>query len=195
MQALNPDTRQWMAGEWLSGAALAPLAELNTQCLELLADMWRRGQGTPGQQALGSQIAALTPEARAGLAHAPYLFADAGFDDALRWQGLARWRVQDLPRGAELPSFTGPGAAGFVRGVFVYGWHLARAHRQLARTGSTSTVITSRTCGRARRNGARSTPAMKRPRAPASASRDACAAARCFAASSRCVDGSVFRTL
>jgi hypothetical protein len=133
MQALNPDTRQWMAGEWLSGAALAPLAELNTQCLELLADMWRRGQGTPGQQALGSQIAALTPEARAGLAHAPYLFADAGFDDALRWQGLARWRVQDLPRGAELPSFTGPGAAGFVRGVFVYGWHLARAHRQLAR--------------------------------------------------------------
>jgi hypothetical protein len=29
--------------------------------------------------------------------------------------------------------FTGPGAADFIRSVLVFGWHLARANRQLAR--------------------------------------------------------------
>jgi hypothetical protein len=133
MQTVNPETRQWMAGEWLSGAALAPLAELNTQCLDLVSDMARRGFGSPAQQSLGRQVAALSAEARAGLAHSPYLLADGGFDNPLRWQSLARWRVQDLPREAGIPAFAGLGAQAFVRGVFVYGWHLARAHRQLAR--------------------------------------------------------------
>jgi hypothetical protein len=84
-------------------------------------------------QTLGRQIGALSREARAGLAAAPYLLADAGFDDAHRWQGLARWRVEDLPREPAVAPFSGPLAATFVRGVLVYGWHLARAHRQLAR--------------------------------------------------------------
>jgi hypothetical protein len=85
------------------------------------------------QQALGRQVAALSPEARAGLASAPYLLVDAGFDNALRWQGLARWRVEDLPKEPAAHAFVGAQAQAFVRGVLVYGWHLARAHRQLAR--------------------------------------------------------------
>jgi len=98
MQTIETESRQWLAGEWLNGAALAPLAELNSQCLTLVGDMASAGQGSLLQQAVGRQIAALSPEARAGLANAPYLLADAGFDNPLRWQGLARWRVEDLPR-------------------------------------------------------------------------------------------------
>lgn len=133
MQTVNTEARQWLAGEWLDGAALAPLAELNSQCLQIVSDMATAGQGTLLQQALGRQIAGLTCEARAGLAGAPYLLADAGFDNPHRWQGLARWRVEDLPREAAAHLFVGPQASAFIRGVFVYGWHLARAHRQLAR--------------------------------------------------------------
>jgi len=62
------------------------------------------------QQAVGRQIAALSPEARAGLANAPYLLADAGFDNPLRWQGLARWRVEDLPREAASNAFVATSA-------------------------------------------------------------------------------------
>jgi hypothetical protein len=133
MGTVSTEARQWLAGEWLDGAALAPLAELNSQCLDLVSDMAMAGQGTLLQQALGRQIAALPLEARRGLANAPYLLADAGFDDPNRWQGLAKWRVEDLPRESASHLFTGAQAPAFIRGVFVYGWHLARAHRQLAR--------------------------------------------------------------
>jgi len=133
MQTVNPEPRQWLAGEWLDGAALAPLAELNSQCLDIIGDMAMAGQGSLLQQALGRQIAGLPREARAGLASAPYLLADAGFDNPNRWQGLARWRVEDLPREPASNLFVGAQAPAFIRGVFVYGWHLARAHRQLAR--------------------------------------------------------------
>jgi hypothetical protein len=147
MQAQNSDTRQWMAGEWLSGAALAPLVELNAHCLELISEMAARNEGGPAQLAIGRQIAGLSAQARAGLAHAPYLLADAGFDNPLRWQGLARWRVEDLSRGDGACASSGLGAPAFVRGVFVYGWHLARAHRQLARVVLGMTPACARSIG------------------------------------------------
>ena len=65
MQTINTEARQWLAGEWLDGAALAPLAELNSQCLELISAMAMAEQGNLLQQALGRQIAGLTREARA----------------------------------------------------------------------------------------------------------------------------------
>jgi hypothetical protein len=145
MQVVNSETRQWMAGEWLSGATLAPLVELNAQCLELVCDMAARGHGNPAQLAVGRQIAALAPEARKELAHAPYLLVDAGFDNPMRWQGLASWRVQDMPRDAGGPFSNGPAASAFIRGVYVYGWHLSRAHRQLARVVLGMTPACART--------------------------------------------------
>jgi hypothetical protein len=147
MQTVNSEARQWLAGEWLDGAALAPLAELNSQCLDLVSDMAVAGQGSLLQQALGRQIAGLSLEARRGLANTPYLLADAGFDNPNRWQGLARWRVEDLPREPAPHLFTGPQAPAFVRGVFVYGWHLARAHRQLARVVLGMSPGTARSIG------------------------------------------------
>ncbi len=133
MQGLDQETQKWMAGGWFDGATLAPLAELNAQCLELVVEAARQRHGGPGRETIGRQIAALAPEARAGLAEAPYLLADAGFDDPQRWQGLAQWRVQDVPHEPGRTAFPGAAARTFVRSVMVYGWHLARAHRQLAR--------------------------------------------------------------
>ena len=71
----------------------------------------------------------------------------SGVRQSLRWQGLARWRVEDLSRGNGAPAFSGAGAAAFVRGVFVYGWHLARAHRQLARVVLGMTPACARSIG------------------------------------------------
>lgn len=147
MQAPKTDTRHWMAGEWLSGSALAPLNELNLQCLQIVAIGAGEGLGTSGQRAIGRRIASLTDEALGGLAAAPYLLADAGFDDATRWQLAARWRVADVPRDPPQGIFTQPAAATFVRGVLVYAWHLARAHRQLARVVLGMSPACARTIG------------------------------------------------
>jgi hypothetical protein len=150
MQAVNIEARQWLAGQWLNGAALAPLEELNAQCLQLVGDMAQAGRGSLLQQTLGRQIVGLSREARADLASAPYLLVDAGFDNPLRWQGLARWRVEDLPRESEAQGFCGAEAPAFVRGVLVYGWHLARAHGQLARVVLGMTPSCARSIGELR---------------------------------------------
>lgn len=133
MQLPESETRQWMAGEWLSRSALAPLAELNRQCLDLAVGGAAEGLGSAGQRAIARRVAVLDDDARDGLAAAPYLLADAGFDDTARWQVVSRWRVADVPRDGLLSVFASPAASTFVRGVLVYSWHLARAHRQLAR--------------------------------------------------------------
>lgn len=135
MQQPESETRHWMAGEWLSRSALAPLAELNRQCLDLVVSGCGEGFGTAAQQAIARRVAALDEDARSGLAAAPYLLADAGFDDAARWQVASRWRVADVPRDGVPSVFALPSASAstLVRGVLVYSWHLARAHRQLAR--------------------------------------------------------------
>lgn len=75
----------------------------------------------------------LSAAARAQLAASPYLLADAGFDDESRWQPLEQRMVHDLsPQHADAV-FVGPGSGDFIRRVLVFGWHLARANRQLAR--------------------------------------------------------------
>jgi hypothetical protein len=70
---------------------------------------------------------------RARLAASPYLLVDAAFDDESRWRCLAPRMVQDVPVQFAEAVFVGPGAGDFVRRVLVFGWHVARANRQLAR--------------------------------------------------------------
>ncbi len=76
----------------------------------------------------------LPGSARAQLAASPYLLADAGFDDEPRWAGPGAahgaGRARAVRRSRCSP---GPGAGDFIRRVLVFGWHLARANRQLAR--------------------------------------------------------------
>jgi hypothetical protein len=93
-----------------------------------------RPQPLPGL--LASHLArwcTLTPAARAQLAASPYLLVDAGFDDEQRWLWPGRRMVRDLRRDLAAPFFIGEHVGDFVRRVLMFGWHLARANRQLAR--------------------------------------------------------------
>ncbi len=118
----------------LLGGALDLLAEINSQCLDMLCALAAAGQVTAP---LGADMAPLwrrlTPEARQRLAAAPYLLADAGFSDESRWRRLQAASVNDQQR--ELPAsvFNAKSATTFTRRVLVFGWHLARSQPSAAR--------------------------------------------------------------
>lgn len=137
MEARTADAsgRQWLAGRWLLDGSLDAVADLNAQCIELLAAM--AAEGTRHCPALfagqGAFWRELPPRAQQRLAAAPWLLADAGFDDTARWRSLEHRMVHDLPLQFAEAVFVGAGAADFIRRVLVLGWHLARAERQFAR--------------------------------------------------------------
>lgn len=146
---------RWRVGEWLADGSMEAVAEINAQCLDylcLLATESAPGAALAGAAASGAVVAGaparrvpamfgaqldtwrgLSPAARAHLAASPYLLVEAGFDDEARWSLPGRRMVQDRPATHRAPVFTGPGAEAFMHGVLVFGWHLARANRQLAR--------------------------------------------------------------
>ena len=130
-----PGTRQWLAGRWLGFGAMDSVTEINAQCLELLCSTAASSvQPLPGLLANHlPQWLGLSPAGRAQLAASPYLLADAGFDDEQRWQPAGRRMVRDLRRELSAPFFVGEQVCDFVRRVLMFGWHLARANRQLAR--------------------------------------------------------------
>ncbi len=127
--------RHWRAGQWLADGSLDAVTEINLQCLDFLAAMAAEGQVACPMFAAGQRAAwnAMPEALRARLAASPCLLVDAAFDDESRWRCLAPRMVQDLPPQYVVPVFVGAGAADFIRRVLVFGWHLARANRQLAR--------------------------------------------------------------
>ncbi len=128
-------TRHWRAGQWLADGSLDSVVEINHQCLDYLAAM--AVAGSPCCPALfagqGSAWFEMPNSMRLRLAASPYLLADAAFDDESRWRCLAPRMVQDVPAQFVEPVFVGADAGDFIRRVLVFGWHLARANRQLAR--------------------------------------------------------------
>jgi hypothetical protein len=131
---------RWRIGEWLADGSMEAVAEINAQCLDFLCELAAQLPSAPNARRapamFGGQLEAwrsLSPAARAQLAASPYLLVEAGFDDETRWALPARRMVQDQGPAPREPVFTGPAAADFMRGVLVFGWHLARANRQLAR--------------------------------------------------------------
>lgn len=134
-QVTGAVARQWRAGQWLADGSLDSVAEINMQCLEFLGAMAGDERGGcralfAGQAAAWGELGAAT---RLRLASSPCLLADAGFDDETRWRCLDQRMVHDLPVQLAEPVFSGPGAADFIRRVLMFGWHMARANRQLAR--------------------------------------------------------------
>lgn len=127
--------RQWRTGQWLADGSLDAVVEINRQCLDFLVAMAATGPAAcPALFAGQLSVWCAMPDAlRARLAGSPYVLVDAGFDDEQRWRCLAPRMVHDLPVQFAEPVFVGPGAGDFVRRVLVFGWHLARANRQLAR--------------------------------------------------------------
>jgi len=131
---------RWRVGEWLADGSMEAVAEINAQCLDFLCQL--AAEPGPGQaprrlpEMFNGHLEswrALTPSARAQLAASPYLLVEAGFDDENRWALPGRRMVQDLGPAPREAVFIGPAAEVFMRGVLVFGWHLARANRQLAR--------------------------------------------------------------
>jgi hypothetical protein len=131
---VSESPRHWAAGDWLAGGVLDPLVEINGQCIDLLCGMAERDPAAlPILGELAPLWRALSEEGRRRLADCPYLLVDAGFSDEARWQRLQQRVVNDQPRELRSGCFAGERAVGFSRRVLVYGWHLARAHRSVAR--------------------------------------------------------------
>jgi hypothetical protein len=126
------DGRHWLPSQ---GVDAAPLAELNGECLALLAA--RATEAEPGAvlppllSILREQWISLPTQAVQLLALAPFSLFDAGFASAPRWLELRTRGVHDQAQRA--PGYFEPAAARAVtRRMMVYGWHLARSRPRTA---------------------------------------------------------------
>lgn len=136
------DGRQWLPSQ---GADRAPLAELNAECLGLLAVRAADagdGEGLPPLLAvLREQWTALPVQAVRLLANAPFSLFDAGFASAPRWLEMRTRGVHEQVQRA--PGYFEPAAARAVtRRMMVYGWHLARSRPRTACLVFGSTLAT-----------------------------------------------------
>jgi hypothetical protein len=131
-------------GDWRGGlvaeSTLAPLVEINAQCVELLCQMARRPTGVLPPLLAGAPRAwrELTPGACLRLAGVPWLLVDAGFNDSGLWRETSAGGVRELAPAlvvaplSGLPFF-GSDARDFFRRVLMFSWHLVRTRPQLAR--------------------------------------------------------------
>jgi hypothetical protein len=128
--------RPWEAHAWLRAETLAALAELNEQCLDMLAQQFC---ATPSAQApllvreAGPLLRVMDPDARHRAAACPYLLFDAGFADQQRWTWVSGNYVRDLEKKDGPPYFTLQQTPSMARLVFTYAWHLARSQHAAAR--------------------------------------------------------------
>lgn len=127
----------WLGGGWFDDDVLRPLAEINVHCVR-----WLRAQGESLATNRGTGVmapelrplwTALDEESCLRLAACPYALVDVGFGDGERWRSVQLGAVHDVARAANSTGFDIPAAQALLRQVLMYGWHLARAHRQLAR--------------------------------------------------------------
>ena len=128
--------RPWEAQSWLRAETLAALAELNEQCLELLAAQARTGAMGPSAALLreiGPLLRSLDSDSRHRAAACPYLLVDAGFGDQQRWTWVSGYHVRDLDRGSSGAFFSIPGVTPVTRQVLTYAWHLTRSQNAAAR--------------------------------------------------------------
>ena len=137
------ETRHWLPSQ---GVDPAPLAELNAECLGLLAMRAAGGEGgdqgmddsdttlslPPLVSALRGQWAALSAQSVRRLAAAPFTLFDAGFGSAPRWLELRSRGVSDQQHRCEPAYFEIGAARSITRRMLVYGWHLARSRPRAA---------------------------------------------------------------
>jgi hypothetical protein len=128
--------RPWEAQSWLRAETLAALAELNEQCLDLLAQQARTGAIGPSGPLLrevGPLLRSLDSDSRHRAAGCPYLLVDAGFGDQQRWMWVSGHHVRDGERRTLGAFFSIPGVTVLTRQVLTYAWHLARSQNAAAR--------------------------------------------------------------
>jgi hypothetical protein len=127
--------RPWEAHAWLRAETLAMLAELNEQCLEMLAMQHGASSGHAPLllRETGSLLKIMDMDARQRAAACPYLLFDVGFADQQRWSWVAGSCVRDMDRRDSSPFFTLQQTRSMARVVLTYAWHLARSQNAAAR--------------------------------------------------------------
>jgi hypothetical protein len=131
------------------GVDPAPLAELNAECLGLLAmraaDLNPLEPAPPLLVALRHSWATLSAQAVRRLSAAPFSLFDAGFALAPRGPELRTCGVHDQAPRIEPVYFELAAARSITRRMLVYGWHLARSRPRAACLvfGSTIAAIES----------------------------------------------------
>jgi hypothetical protein len=127
------DGRHWLPSQ---GVDPAPLAELNAECLGLLAsraaEVGARGAVPPLLLVLREQWADLPTAAVRRLAAAPFSLFDIGFARAPRWLETRARGVNDQLQAVENPFFEPLAARSITRRMLVYAWHLARSRPRAA---------------------------------------------------------------
>ena len=145
-QRTRGDGRHWLPSQ---GVDPVPLADLNAECLGLLA--MRAADGNPADPAppllvtLRETWAKLPAQAVRKLSAAPFSLFDAGFASAPRWLELRTRGVHDQSQPSEPAYFEPAAARSITRRMLVYGWHLARSRPRAACLvfGATSSAIQS----------------------------------------------------
>lgn len=132
-QGQRDQFRHWLPSQ---GVDPAPLAELNSECLGLLA--LRAGDAADGQplppliHQLRDLWADLPAQAVRRLAAAPFSLFDAGFAASPRWLELHAGGVHERSQSSEPAYFHSVAARSLTRRMLVYGWHLARSRPRAA---------------------------------------------------------------
>jgi hypothetical protein len=127
------DARHWLPSQ---GVDPAPLAELNSDCLGLLAV---RASETDSPESLPALLAALhghwallPAQAVRRLAAAPFSLFEAGFAGAPRWLETCTRGVHDPEPESGPAYFESRAARSITRRMLVYGWHLSRSRPRAA---------------------------------------------------------------
>ncbi len=130
------DVRHWLPSQ---GVDPAPLAELNAECLGLLATRASQYEGEragvafpPLLGAMRDSWATLSAQAVRRLAAAPFSLFDVGIVHAPRWLELRALAVHDSAQRAEPAFFELAAGRSIARRMLLYGWHLARSRPRAA---------------------------------------------------------------
>lgn len=133
VQKAREDGRHWLPSQ---GVDPAPLAELNAECLGLLAARAAApdvlAASPPLLVALRESWAVLPAQAVKRLSAAPFSLFDAGFAAAPRWLEVRVRGVHEQSPPVEPPYFEFAAARSITRRMLVYGWHLARSRPRAA---------------------------------------------------------------
>jgi hypothetical protein len=127
------DARHWLPSQ---GVDPGPLAELNAECLGVLAIRVVESEiGAalpPLLDSLRGQWSDMSSYALRRLSGAPFSLFDAGFALAPRWLELRSSGVHDASHRSGPAYFEPVTARSITRRMLVYGWHLARSRPRVA---------------------------------------------------------------
>lgn len=128
MQQHTEDSPTNWEQPWPCTETLKTLAELNEQCLELLAEqaLTCAPNAPPMFRELVDLWGQLDVTSRRRAAACPYLLIDAGFADPYRWRWVAANRVGDREPITYTAFFTASVATKVAHQVFTNAWYIAR---------------------------------------------------------------------